>query len=81
LCVPVLALVALLIKHPTLPLRVPVHVALAVTAAASTLLPLVLGSRRLALMYEATSPYFVATLVLFVTLMLLTRRLDAAPLT
>ena len=77
LCVPVLALLALLSKRPTMPLRTPVLISLAVTAAASTLLPLVLGDRRLALMYEAGSPYFFATLVLFATLLPLTRRFKA----
>jgi hypothetical protein len=80
LCVPVLALLALLSKYPAMPLRLPVMIALAVTAAASTLLPLLLSDRRLAVLYEAGSPYFFATLVLFVTLIPLTRRLKAEQL-
>ena len=50
---------------------------LAVTAAASTVLPLLLGSRRLSLAYQALAPYTLATLALFVVLLVLTARLKA----
>lgn len=39
-----------------------------------TLLPLLFGGRRLALMYEATSPYLVGALVLYVVLLMLAWR-------
>lgn len=41
---------------------------LAVTAAAGTVLPLLLGGRRLALSYESTSPYFWSAAVLLMVL-------------
>jgi hypothetical protein len=41
-------------------------------------LPLVFGGRRLALMYEAASPYFFGTLVLFGVLLAVTARLKQA---
>jgi hypothetical protein len=72
----------LLVLWPTLRARSEdalIRYGLAVTAAASTLLPLVFGGRQLALRYEALSPYFFATLALFVLLLLLTRQLKAEP--
>ena len=66
--VPVAVLLALLAKHPAMPFGGAIRVALAVTAGASTFLPAVLGSRQLALAYEASSPYFLATLILFALL-------------
>ena len=47
---------------------------LAAVAAPATFLPLVFGGRRLALLYEAGSPYFFGVLVLFGILVLMTLR-------
>ena len=44
------------------------------TAAPATILPLVFGGRRLALLYEATSPYFFGAFGLFAVLVILTLR-------
>ena len=52
---------------------------LAATAASGTILPLVFGGRRLALMYEAASPYFFGTLVLFAALVLVTLKMKQLP--
>jgi hypothetical protein len=77
LYVPALVLVALLPAFRGRPGQQQLRYGLAATAAASTILPLLFGGRRLALAYEAFSPYFFGTLVLFVMLLLLTRRLKA----
>jgi hypothetical protein len=77
LYIPIVGLLALRHAHPEVAGRRAVGVALAATAAASTFLPLLFGGRRLALAYEAWSPYFFATLLLFATLLWLTSRLKA----
>jgi hypothetical protein len=46
-------------------------------AAPSTILPLVFAGRRLALLYEAGSPYLFGALVLFGLLIAMTRRRKA----
>jgi hypothetical protein len=46
-------------------------------AAPATVLPLVFGGRRLALLYEAGSPYFFGTLIVFGVLVMMTRRRKA----
>lgn len=78
LYVPVLTLLAVRRRAEVLrSSSVPITVALAVTAATSTFLPVLLGGRRLALAYESLSPYPIATLVVFVSLAVLTVRLKA----
>ena len=52
-------------------------VGLIAMAAPATILPLVFGGRTLALLYEASSPYFFGTLLLFTTLAVLTARRKA----
>jgi hypothetical protein len=77
LYVPALALLAL---WPAVRARsggTEIRFGLAVTAAVSTVLPLLFGGRQLALRYEAFSPYFFGTLALFVVLLLLTRRMKS----
>lgn len=81
LYVPMLALLVVMRQRPR---RVPgrvVTTGLAATAAASTVLPLLLGGRRLALAYEAMSPYFFATVILMGVLLWVTRRLKAVETT
>lgn len=53
-------------------------VGLAALAASGTILPLVFGGRRLALLYEAASPYFFGTLALFGALVVVTVRVKRA---
>jgi hypothetical protein len=77
LYVPMLALLAVLRQQPRM-VRGPVlTTGLVATAAASTVLPLAFGGRRLALVYEATSPYFWATLILMGALVWVTVQLKA----
>ena len=71
LYVPALVLVGLLMTGSPRPRRQLILVTLGATAAASTFLPLIFGGRQLALAYEAWSPYFAATLVMFVALVVL----------
>jgi hypothetical protein len=78
LYVPVVALIALVAKTPAGTDRRLMVFGLAVTAVTGTLLPLVFAGRRLALWYEAGSPYFFGTLALFVTLVQLRVRLQNA---
>jgi hypothetical protein len=47
-------------------------------AAPATILPLFFAGRRLALIYEAGSPYFFGTALLFVVLVMMTMRRKAA---
>lgn len=78
LYVPVLALLAVRRTVATRLLSsMSINVALAMTAATSTFLPMLFGGRRLALVYESLSPYTIATLVLFVSLAFLTVRLKS----
>ncbi len=51
------------------------RLAIAAVGTAGTVLPLVFGGRRLALAYEGWSPHLVATLVVFVVLLVLLTRL------
>jgi len=53
-------------------------IGLVALAASGTILPLVFGGRRLALLYEAASPYFFGTLVLFGALVVVTVRVKRA---
>lgn len=75
LYIPVLTLLCLLPQTAAHGQGRVIRVGLIVTAAASTLLPLAFVGRKLSLAYEAFSPYFFATLVLFVALILITSRL------
>jgi hypothetical protein len=80
LFVPATVLVALLVKYPKIALGGLMRMTLAATAVASTILPALVGSRRLALAYEALSPYVWATLMMFATLVVLAIRSRHAPL-
>jgi hypothetical protein len=77
LYVPVLTLLGLMGRH-ALAQSGAIRAGLIVTAAASTFLPLAFAGRRLALAYEAFSPYFFATLVLFVAQVVIASRLKKA---
>ena len=74
LYVPAVVLVALLVRRPAPPDRRSILIGLLAMAAPATILPLVFGGRRLALLYEATSPYFFGTLLLFGVLVVMTIR-------
>lgn len=78
LYVPVAVMLSVLVRHPDRMTRRAVLLGVGATAASGTVLPLVFGGRRLALMYEAASPYFVGTLVLFGALVVVTARLKRA---
>lgn len=78
LYVPAVALVALLAGRPSPPDKRSILIALLAIALPGTILPLVVGGRRLALIYEAGSPYFFGTLVLFGVLVMMTVRRKAA---
>jgi hypothetical protein len=72
------ALVALLARRPAPPDRRSILIALLAMAAPATILPLLFAGRRLALLYEAGSPYFFGTALLFVVLVMMTLRRKAA---
>lgn len=74
LFVPVAALVAIAGKAERPRDRRLAVGALTVTAFVGTVLPLVFGGRSAALSYEAGSPYFFGTLLLFIVLLVLTTR-------
>jgi hypothetical protein len=74
LYVPAAALIALLVRTGAGRDRRALLTGLVATAAPATVLPLVFGGRRLALLYEAASPYFFGALVLFAVLVVLTIR-------
>jgi alpha-1,2-mannosyltransferase len=78
LYVPAVALVALLVRRPAPSDKRSILAGLVAMAAPATILPLLFGGRRLALLYEATSPYFFGTLVLFGVLVMMTIRRKAA---
>jgi Glycosyltransferase family 87 len=77
LYVPILTLLALLPASPVVAQGWSARLGLVATGAASTFLPLLFGGRTHALAYEASSPYFFSTLVLFVVLLLTTERLKS----
>lgn len=77
LYVPVVTLVALLARTPPARERRTILIGLLATTAVATILPLVFGGRRLALLYEASSPYFFGALVLFGVLVTMTVRRKA----
>lgn len=81
LFVPAVALVTLLVRRPSPPDKRSILIGLVSIAAPATILPLLFGGRRLALIYEASSPYFFGTLVLFVVLVMMTVRRKAADAT
>jgi Glycosyltransferase family 87 len=77
LYVPAVALVAMLARTPPTREKRIMLVGLLATAATATILPLVFAGRRLALLYEATSPYFFGALVLYGVLVIMTLRRKA----
>jgi hypothetical protein len=79
LYVPAVALIALVARTRNDIDRRLMLFGLAVTAATSTVLPLLFAGRRLALWYEAAAPYFFGTFALFVTLIVLRVRLQKTP--
>jgi hypothetical protein len=81
LYVPAVALVALLVRRPAPPDTRSLLIALVAIGAPATILPLLFGGRRLALLYEAGSPYFFGTLLLFGVLVMMTvrRKVGHAP--
>jgi Glycosyltransferase family 87 len=72
LYVPAVALVSLFTTATRVDEKRAALIGLLAMAAPATILPLVLGGRTLALLYEASSPYFFGTLLLFATLVALT---------
>ena len=78
LYVPAVALVALLVRRPVPADKRSILIGLLAMAAPATILPLLFGGRWLALRYEASSPYFFGTLVLFGVLVMMTIRRKAA---
>jgi hypothetical protein len=78
LYVPAVALVALLVRRPAPPDKRSILIALVAIAAPATILPLLFAGRRLALLYEAGSPYFFGTLLLFGVLVMMTVRRKTA---
>ena len=79
LYVPAVALVALLVRRPAPPDKRSILIGLLAIAAPATILPLLFAGRRLALLYEAGSPYFFGTALLFVVLVMMTLRRKAQP--
>jgi hypothetical protein len=77
LYVPAVILVALLVRRPAPPDRRSILIALLAIAAPATILPLLFAGRRLALLYEASSPYFFGTMLLFGVLVMMTVRRKA----
>jgi len=78
LYVPAVALVALLARTPPTDQQRLMKIGLLATAAPATILPLVFAGHRLALLYEASSPYFFGTLMLFGMLVMVTDRRKSA---
>jgi len=78
LYVPAVLLVALLVRRPAPADKRSIRIGLLAMAAPATILPLLFGGRRLALIYEASSPYFFGTLILFGVLVMMTIRRKAA---
>lgn len=74
LYVPALALVALLARRPAPDDKRSILVALVAIAGPATMLPLLFGGRRHALLYEAASPYFFGALLLFGVLVTMRRQ-------
>jgi hypothetical protein len=81
LYIPAVALVALLVRRPPPSDKRSIRIGLLAIAAPATILPLLFAGRRLALLYEATSPYFFGTLILFGVLVMMTVRRKVAPAT
>ncbi len=77
LYVPVVALLTLWPRTQSAPDRRLIQLGLLATAAPATILPLVFGGRRMALLYEAASPYTFGALALFGVLVWLTLRRKA----
>ena len=81
LYVPAVALVALLARRQAPADRRSILIALLAMAAPATILPSLFAGRRLALLYEAGSPYFFGTALLFGVLVTMTLRRKAAAAT
>jgi hypothetical protein len=77
LYVPILALLALMRTDRNLPEAHLIRVALAMTAAIGTVLPLLFAGRRFALEYQAYSPHFFGALVMLVALVLVAVRMKS----
>jgi len=80
LYVPALVLVAILIRRRSWRDDAMVWAALAATAAAGTILPLLFAGRSAALAYESLMPYFFATLLMLGSLVHVARRTAAGDL-
>jgi Glycosyltransferase family 87 len=78
LYVPAVALVAVLRRRPLPADHRSILIGLLATGASATILPLLFAGRRLALLYEAASPYFFGTLILFGVLIMMTMCRKAA---
>jgi hypothetical protein len=79
LYVPAVVLVALLVRRPAPSDKRSILIGLLAMAAPATILPLLFGGRTLALLYEASSPYFFGTLILFGVLVMMTMRRKGQP--
>jgi hypothetical protein len=77
LYVPILALLALMRTGRDLPEANLIRVALALTAAIGTVLPLLFVGHRFALVYQAYSPHFFGALVMLVALVLVAARMKS----
>ena len=80
LYVPIMALLALIRSGGDRPDATLIRVALAMTAAIGTVLPLLFAGRRLALLYQAYSPHFFGALVMLIALVLVAVRMKATEL-
>ena len=75
--VPMMALLALMGGDWDLPEAGLIRVALAMTAAIGTVLPLLFAGRRLAMLYQAYSPHFLGALVMLVALVRVAMRMKS----
>jgi hypothetical protein len=77
LYVPIITLLALVGRGRKPPEAHCIRVALAITAATGTVLPLVFAGRRLALVYQAYSPHFFGALAVLIALVFVAVRMKA----
>jgi len=75
--VPMMALLALMGGDWDLPEAGLIRVALAMTAAIGTVLPLLFAGRRLAMLYQAYSPHFLGAIVMLVALVRVAMRMKS----
>jgi hypothetical protein len=78
LYVPIMALLALMRTGRNVLEANLIRVALAMVAAAGTLLPLLFAGHRLTLVYQSCSPHFLGPLVMLVALVLVAARMKTA---